>query len=162
MSQSVIVSRVETEGRFVEFEGPTGNLWLSLKRCRGFFYEDYRNATVKMREAAEELTLAAHSSFPNRRNLSYLRIARATAREMTNMGPLCLPFALRVRSNSFLVPLDLRPPTALFFLQRRSCPPVLHLILANFRGFLSVLPRAKKHGREYADRIGQFAPLSSL
>ena len=61
MSQSVRVSRIETEQGFVEFEGPTGNLSLSLKRCHRFFYEDYRNAPVDMREAAEALTLSALS-----------------------------------------------------------------------------------------------------
>jgi hypothetical protein len=63
MSQSVRVSRIETEQGFVEFEGPTGNLSLSLKRCRRFFYEDHRNAPVDMREAAEALTLSALSIF---------------------------------------------------------------------------------------------------
>jgi hypothetical protein len=63
MSQSVRVSRIETEQGFVEFEGSTGNLSLSLKRCRRFFYEDHRNAPVDMREAAEALTLSALSIF---------------------------------------------------------------------------------------------------
>jgi len=63
MSQSVRVSRIETKDRFVEFEGPTGSLSLSLKRCRGFLYEDHRNAPVENREAAEALTLSALSIF---------------------------------------------------------------------------------------------------
>ena len=63
MSQSVRVSRIETEQGFVELEGPAGNLSLSLKRCRRFFYEDHRNAPVDMREAAEALTLSALSIF---------------------------------------------------------------------------------------------------
>lgn len=63
MSQSVRVSRIEAEQGFVEFEGPTGNLSLSLKRCSRLFYEDHRNAPVDIREAAEALTLSALSIF---------------------------------------------------------------------------------------------------
>jgi hypothetical protein len=63
MSQSVRVSRIETEKGFVDFEGPAGNLSLSLKQCRRFLYEDYRNAPPDQREAAESLTLSALSIF---------------------------------------------------------------------------------------------------
>src|SRR6516165_10437525 len=63
VSQSVRVSRIETERGFVEFEGPAGNLSLSLKRCRAFFYEDHRDAPRDAREAAEALTLSALSIF---------------------------------------------------------------------------------------------------
>jgi hypothetical protein len=63
MSQSVRVSRIETEQRFVEFEGPAGNLSLSLKSCRRFVYEDHRNAPPDQRETAEALTLSALSIF---------------------------------------------------------------------------------------------------
>jgi hypothetical protein len=34
-----------------------------LKYCRRFFYEDYRNAPLDQREAAEALTLSALSMF---------------------------------------------------------------------------------------------------
>ena len=63
MSQAVRVSRIETERGFVEFEGPVGNLSLSLKSCRRFFYEDYRNAPRDQREAAEALTVSVLSIF---------------------------------------------------------------------------------------------------
>jgi hypothetical protein len=64
MSQSVRVSRVDTERGFVEFEGPAAcDLSLSLKQCRRFLYEDYRNAPPDQREAAEALTLSALSMF---------------------------------------------------------------------------------------------------
>jgi|SRR5215469_10005856 len=62
MSQSVRVSRIQTEQGFVEFQGLTGNLSLSLNRCR-FFYEDHRSAPIAMRAAAEALTLSALSIF---------------------------------------------------------------------------------------------------
>src|SRR5215469_10723542 len=45
MTQPVRVSKIETEKGFVEFEGPAGNLSLSLKRCRALVYEDYRHST---------------------------------------------------------------------------------------------------------------------
>ena len=63
MSQSLRVSRIETDQGFVEFQGPTGNLSLSLKRCRRFHYEDHRNAPLDMHDAAEALTLSALSIF---------------------------------------------------------------------------------------------------
>jgi len=63
MSQSVRVSRIDSSRGLVEFEGPGGNLSLSLKQCRRFVYEDHRNAPPNQRQAAEALTLSALSMF---------------------------------------------------------------------------------------------------
>src|SRR5437660_12913846 len=58
MSQDVKVSRVTqptdrggSKKAIVEFEGPTGNLSISLGRCR-FVYEDPREASSDVREEA--------------------------------------------------------------------------------------------------------------
>jgi hypothetical protein len=69
MSQEVKVARVTTtpdtggsKKVVVEFEGPTGNLSVSIARCR-FVYEDPREASSDVREEAETLTLSALSVF---------------------------------------------------------------------------------------------------
>jgi hypothetical protein len=69
MSQDLKVSRVtqptDTGGSktaIVEFEGPTGNLSVSLSRCR-FVYEDPREASSDVREEAEMMSVSALSVF---------------------------------------------------------------------------------------------------
>jgi hypothetical protein len=67
MIQDVKVSRVtppaegggSKEG-IVEFEGPSGNLSVSLGRCR-FVYEDPREASFDVREEADKTTVSALS-----------------------------------------------------------------------------------------------------
>jgi hypothetical protein len=62
MSQYVIVSSIDTTHGIVEFEGPAGNVSLSVKSCQ-FFYQDYREAPPDMREAAKAETVSALSIF---------------------------------------------------------------------------------------------------
>ena len=69
MSQDLKVSRVtqpaDTGGSkkaIVEFEGPTGNLAVSLGGCR-FVYADPREATSDVREDAEMMSVSSLSVF---------------------------------------------------------------------------------------------------
>jgi len=69
MTQNVKVSGITAptdkggpSGAIVEFEGPTGNLSISLDRCR-FIYEDPREASSDVREEAEAASVSALSVF---------------------------------------------------------------------------------------------------
>ena len=67
MSPPAGASRIETERGLVEFEGPVGNVRLSLKRGHTFVYADHCNALPDVREAAEALALSALSLwFPSK------------------------------------------------------------------------------------------------
>ena len=69
MTQNVKVSGITAptdkgrpRGAIVEFEGPTGNLSISLGRCR-FVYEEPREASSDVREEAEATSVSALSVF---------------------------------------------------------------------------------------------------
>ena len=69
MTQNVKVSGIAEptdkggpRGPVVDFEGPTGNLSISLGRCR-FVYEEPREASSDVREEAEAASVSALSVF---------------------------------------------------------------------------------------------------
>jgi len=62
MSQCVRVLCVDTKQGIIEFEGPIGNLSLSVRGCR-FVYGDPREASPEIRGEAEAETVSALSIF---------------------------------------------------------------------------------------------------
>jgi len=62
MNQCVKVRCVNLKQEIVEFEGPTGNLSLHVRRCR-FVYGEAREAPAGMRESAEAETVSSLSIF---------------------------------------------------------------------------------------------------
>lgn len=61
LQQAVKLSRVTRQG-IVDFEGPAGQLSLSIGRCR-FIYQEPREATPEIRSEAESETVSSLSVF---------------------------------------------------------------------------------------------------